>query len=297
MPCTCWGYKSGAGHPLNMRTREGDMPRDTWRNLPRGPQRTFFGLVNDLWRSQGMPSGRAIAKGISKRGARVMISQGTVNNLLDGPRIPLWDNAAEVIRYLGGHPQDYLPYYNQARRAAAVPPPDPRDGGDMAGIDMTGAGSELELRSLLRSRGYAGHETLLGQSKDDGEWQPAGIEYVLKFVDAAISRLDDGDRKVVASCLFGIDAGWREMSLVERREQAAELLHRSPRTIYRMQDALITDVAAAMTTMLRTMSPGELSEVISKQDILTPAKAESLSERLRAKLAAQRQDPARASPD
>lgn len=289
---------------MNKSTWEGDMPRDAWRSLPPGPQRTFFELVNDLWCRRGMPSGRAIADGIRRAGAPVRPTQGTVNNLLDGPRIPRWDNAAEVIRYLGRPPSDYLAYYNQARAAATEPPAGSQDGRHEFRIDMTGAASELELMSLLRSRGYAGHETLLAGRADDGERQPAEIEYVLRFVDAAISRLHDRDREMVARCLFGIDAGWREMSLVKRREEVAGILHRSPRTIYRMQDALITDVAAAMTAMIKTLSLGELQEVISQHDIVTEAEAEAgaeafaeaIAERRRAWVAAQEQGPAGASP-
>jgi hypothetical protein len=245
-----------------------------------------------------MPSGRAIADGLRRAKAPFRPTQGTVNNLLDGPRIPQWENAAAVIRYLGRRPDDYLPYWRAAKAAspaAEAPPPD-----DQHVLDLTGAGSELELKSLIRSRGYASHNTLLIRTplggRGDDEWQRVEMEYVLKFVDAAISRLRNDDHELVARCLFGIDAGWRDMSLSQRREEVADILHRSPRTIQRMQTTLITEVALAMTAMLKTLSPGELQKVIDQRDIITPAEADTVAADLRGRRAALKAGSAGASP-
>jgi hypothetical protein len=267
------------------------MPGEAWRSLPPGPQRTFFQLLHDMWRSHGEPSSRAIAAGIRRSGARARPGHVTVHNMLTGSHLPRWEHAAEVIRQLGRTPADYLSYYNQARDAATAAVSGPRGGQEEFEIDMTEVGCRLELKSLLRSRGY-GHETLMYRGTgDDGEPQRAELEHVLKFVDAAISRLHDRDRQGVAEALFGIDWGWREMSLVERRAELADILHRSPRTIYRMQGSLVDDVAAEMAAMLGTLSPGELGEVISQRTVVTEAQAREFSEKLQAKLAARREDP------
>jgi hypothetical protein len=257
------------------------VPRDVWRSLPPGPRRVFFEMIHDLWRRRGMPSGRAIAVGLRRAKAPVQPTQGTVNNLLDGPRLPQWDNVAAVIRYLGARPVDYLPLW----RAAKAPPEDHR-----GRLDLTPVGSELELKSLIRSRGYTSHSTLLIRApvagQGDDEWQWAEIEDVLKLVSAAIRCLDNKDHASIARCLFGIDAGWRDMTLSQRREEVAEILHRSPRTIQRMQAGLIAEVASALTTMLTTLSRDELQEIINQQDIITSAEADATDKVMRDRLAA-----------
>lgn len=275
------------------------MPRDAWRSLPPGLQRAFFANIHDLWRAQGMPSARSIAEGLRRQKAPVQPGHVTVSNLLNGPSVPGWDIAAEVIKYLKGDPEEHLPYWRQARAAASAGARSSCDSDSDFVLDLTGAGGELELKALMRSCGYDSHSTLLlltPVGARGGESRPADMDFVLRFVDAAIDHLEDHDRELIARCLFGIDAGWREMTLAARREEVADILRRSPRTIARMQSALITDVAAVMTVMLKNMTPGELHEVIGLQNIITAADAEEGHQKLLEKLAAVERDSVKSLP-
>ncbi|MEG8184624.1 hypothetical protein GZH49_40000 [Nocardia terpenica] len=92
------------------------MPRDAWKKLPPGPQRLFFETINALWESQGLPSGHTIARALSKNRTTAM-SQGTVNNMLSGPRLSNWDNTSALIRHLEREPSDFLPLWLDAKRA------------------------------------------------------------------------------------------------------------------------------------------------------------------------------------
>ncbi|MEV0676467.1 hypothetical protein AB0I60_08075 [Actinosynnema sp. NPDC050436] len=233
------------------------MPRDAWKRLPPGPQRLFFEKLNELWESQGLPSGRAIAAALGKN-RRTVMSQGTVNNMLNGPRISNWDNASALIRYLGREPRDFLPLWRDAKKAqhTATRPVESEEFPEQFSRvgDMTSAGVELELKSLMRSRSYFNHQTLLIRKPSTKSWTDDDrltMDEVLELVDRAIGTLADETRRWTARVLFGITKDLRVKSLAERREVVAKELNRSPRTIQRLQPTLIEEVGEALTTILR----------------------------------------------
>lgn len=99
------------------------MPRNAWMELPEGPAREFFAGMDNLWWSRGAPSGRRISAELKSLG--VYVSQGTVQNLLNGPRLPRWETVAAVVRHLAGDPAVFLALWRAAAQSAARTPSPP----------------------------------------------------------------------------------------------------------------------------------------------------------------------------
>jgi hypothetical protein len=255
---------------LNTVERVTGMPRESWINLPAGPVRDFFGSINDLWAGAGEPSGRSIAAGL--RAHHVVITQGTVNNLLNGPRLPLWDNAGAVIRYLGGDVDEFLRLWVRARRSQrrtlggpvstaptfALPPP-----GRSTEPGLSAAAVSADLRTLRRVgimgigvRPFDGAPA----SGARGRWQPrltalrAGMDLppedrghpahlvVARVIEEAVGELDLESR-TVARIVFGLDPAHQHRRLLDRYSAAAEALGLSVRTIRRRADWITEEIA------------------------------------------------------
>lgn len=236
--------------PLN--SQDDPMPRNAWKELPPGPPRMFFSAINELWISQGAPSSRTIAKALEK--TQDAVSHGTIDNLIDGPNLPRWSTVSVVIGNLGcSNPDAYLNLWRVAFKHAH------RKKTFLSDIDWIPGGVDSELRSLLRSRGYEDHKTLLIRepSKTPGaEFDWFTIAEVLELVDQGIEELYNADRRFAARILFGIEPQWRESSLSERRQAVAKALDRAPRTIQRWQETLIDDVGAIVTQIMRNSGKG-----------------------------------------
>lgn len=230
--------------------------RDAWETLPPGPQRLFFEKVNELWWERDAPSGRAIAAALRRRNAR--ISQGTVNNLLNGPRIPRWDTVGlVVVRLLGGDRQGFLALWRDAKKAQDVGDSiqaRPQEGSSRSAVVLraenmpgfTEAGLVFELRSLLRGR--PDHQSLLLDS--DGE--RLSFREAQQLVDDAIDELPS-EWKSPARALFGLQGPYSHVApLVLRRERAAEVMSVSERTVRRRE----ADIVAALAEILERRIKG-----------------------------------------
>ncbi|MER5417642.1 hypothetical protein [Streptomyces virginiae] len=87
-------------------------------DLPAGPTREFFAALNDLWWNRGTPSGRRISTDLKRR--ETYISQGTVQNMINGPRLPKWENVAAVVRYLNGNHDSFLTAWRAAAQDSSL---------------------------------------------------------------------------------------------------------------------------------------------------------------------------------
>ncbi len=223
--------------------------RDAWEALPPSPQRLFFEKVNELWWERDAPSGRAIAAALSRRGAH--ISQGTANNLLNGPRIPRWDTVSlVVVRLLGGDRQAFLALWRDAKRAQdagdSTQTP-PREGSSRSAFVLrsenmpgfTEAALVFELRSLLRGR--PDHQSLLL----DADGERLSLREAQWLVANAINELPS-EWVSAARALFGLGGphgSGPRLPLVLRRRRAADVMMVSERTVRRREADIVSALA------------------------------------------------------
>ena len=222
--------------------------RDAWRELPPGPQRLFFEKVNELWWEREAPSGRKIAEALQER--KVRITQGTVNNLLNGPRMPFWDTVAlVVVRYLGGDRQAFLALWRDAKQAqnAAAEYTQSETPSTFVFPDLSEAGSFFELRSLLRSsRSGSNHRSLL----IDETGRQLSYQESLALVNGITDELPFAEDRLLARALFGLDPHTRDMTLTERRTWAGNELKRTTRTVRRREQSLVDQMAEILAARL-----------------------------------------------
>jgi alkylhydroperoxidase family enzyme len=226
--------------------------------LPEGPVRRFFESLNELWWSRGAPSGRRIAKELCER--NVKISQGTVQNLINGPRISIWDNVARVVRHLGGDRETFLQLWVDAARyektarvktASAARPREPDVAGfsDLGMVDFQSLVQELKtLRrvGLLRSSEHPlvtlklASRMLASPGTEDALPPRVAITRLLR---RAVDHLD-GTSRDAAAVLFGLSQETADWPAADRRRRAAQMYRVSTERFRKDQEILLVTALA-----------------------------------------------------
>lgn len=256
------------------------MPREAWMELPEGPARRFFESLNELWWSRGAPSGRRIAKELCERNAK--ISQGTVQNLINGPRLSTWDNVARVVRHLGGDRETFLQLWVDAARseknaraettsAAGLRGPDLAGTPDLESLDHQGSRKpdvagfselgkvdlqslvqelrELRLVGLLRSS----ERPLVTLKLASRITASPGTEDALpprvaitRLLRRAVDHLE-GTSRDAAAALFGLSQETTDLPASDRRRRAAQMYGVSAERFRKQQEsALVTALAESV---------------------------------------------------
>lgn len=240
------------------------MPRDAWMELPEGPARRFFESLNELWWSRGAPSGRRIAKELCER--NIKISQGTIQNLINGPRISTWDNVARVVRHLGGDRETFLRLWVDAARSektagaktastAAPREPDAVGTPDLGRVDLQSLVEELRtLRrvGLLRSSEHSLITLKLASrmlaSPGTQESIPPRVA-ITRLLRRAVDHLD-GTSREAAAVLFGLSSETGDWPAADRRRRAAQLYGVSVERFRKNQEmALVTALAESVVVV------------------------------------------------
>ncbi|MET9108360.1 hypothetical protein [Streptomyces zhihengii] len=240
--------------------------------LPEGASRRFFESLNELWWSRGAPSGRRIAKELCER--NIKISQGTIQNLINGPRISTWDNVARIVRYLGGDRETYLRLWVDAVRsektASTAAPREPdavgtpdlgnlvhQDSGkqDVAGLSDLG---RVDLQSLveelrtLRRVGllHSSEHSLIALKLASRMLASPGTEdsipprvAITRLLRRAVDHLE-GTSREAAAVLFGLSPGTADWSAADRRQRAAQLYGVGAERFRKSQEMLLVTALA-----------------------------------------------------
>lgn len=251
------------------------MPRNSWMNLPEGPTRRFFASLNDLWWSKGAPPGRRISSELEA--SEVYVSQGTVQNLINGPRLPKWETAAAVVHHLGGDHEAFLSLWRVAAQSTLLAARQEPSGGSphsgsgntlpptmsppdhsASAVDLLDPSAletelrELRLRGLTRSTveslpGLAlAVVKVLPQSKREGMTRATTARELLL---RAARQLDPVQQRA-ATALFGLEGPERDLPASERRKRAAYAYGVTVERFRKSQERLIISHLAEIISVL-----------------------------------------------
>ena len=237
------------------------MPRNAWMSLPEGPARRFFASLNDLWWSRGAPSGRRISTELESH--EVYVSQGTVQNLLNGPRLPRWETADAVVRHLAGDPELFLSLWRAAAQSPAsaptMAPPSARAAGPINQFQLVRELAALRRTGLSGRAALEHHSELelavqafLPQHERERLTTAAALRELL---GTAAEQLDPVEQRA-ARVTFGLDqqsAGW---SAADRRRAAAALYAVSIERFRKSHELSIFSNLAEVISVLYTRSQG-----------------------------------------
>lgn len=257
------------------------MPRNAWMDLPEGPTRRFFADLNDLWWSQGAPSGRRIAAAL--KDSKEAVSQGTVQNLLNGPKLPKWETAAAVVRHLGGDHESFRSLWCVAAQSAALasrftsasprpsgardsparlaePTRAPRSRLPFTPLDQTALRYDLQEVRRRGSHAVLGQmvlplavETVIPQHTLGHMTRAEALQDLLR---RAVIRLPPLERKA-AEALFGLDATNYGQPAATRRRNAALMYGVSTERFRKHQEHTITRNLAESISVLYSSSSTE----------------------------------------